>query len=414
MEEMLPKEKAGSCLACSDFPVSHLSTFIFASFDARMNDVLHARSENFLGRAVQYLTRTAAFFAPPLLQFLHIVSGSVTNTKPEFALTNRAQVVWQEALRRGITMEQVVLFGMATDCYRARIRDRWIYFQSLPIPPHREFRSYPWIDDKLLFKQLLEHHGIPAAQAATATHLDDAQTKFMQLQKPVVVKPRIGSRARHTTPNVWTLEDFERAFLSARELCRDVLFEEHLSGDLCRATVVDGTLSGFLRKKQPQITGDGVHTIRQLVAEKNADKPERVWEIVWGPEHDAYVGRQGYMPDSVLENNRTIDISRHSGRQVGGETREMPDEIHPALRAAIEQAARLLQTPLVGFDLIIPDPAMDPTNQRWGILEANALPFIELHYNPLYGESSNVAGAIWDLWFEKENPASAGLSRKFV
>jgi D-alanine-D-alanine ligase-like ATP-grasp enzyme len=64
----------------------------------------------------------------------------------------------------------------------------------------------------------------------------------------------------------------------------------------------------------------------------------------------------------------------------------------------MERAARALQTPLVGFDLIIPDPERDPDAQTWGVIEANSLPYIDLHYLPLEGTPSNVAASVWDLW----------------
>jgi D-alanine-D-alanine ligase-like ATP-grasp enzyme len=53
---------------------------------------------------------------------------------------------------------------------------------------------------------------------------------------------------------------------------------------------------------------------------------------------------------------------------------------------------------VAGFDLIIADPEQDPDNQEWGIIEANSLPFIDLHYLPLYGRPSNPAAQVWDMW----------------
>jgi hypothetical protein len=44
------------------------------------------------------------------------------------------------------------------------------------------------------------------------------------------------------------------------------------------------------------------------------------------------------------------------------------------------------------------NPQDDPNNQKWGIIEANSLPFIDLHYWPLYGEPVNIASYVWDLW----------------
>jgi len=53
---------------------------------------------------------------------------------------------------------------------------------------------------------------------------------------------------------------------------------------------------------------------------------------------------------------------------------------------------------VVGFDCIIPDPTKDANSQRWGIIECNSLPFIDLHYFALEGKPKNIAGMIWDMW----------------
>jgi D-alanine-D-alanine ligase-like ATP-grasp enzyme len=55
-------------------------------------------------------------------------------------------------------------------------------------------------------------------------------------------------------------------------------------------------------------------------------------------------------------------------------------------------------TPIVGFDFIIPDPTQDPRDQKWGIIEANMNPFIDLHHFPLVGNPINVAAKVWDMW----------------
>ncbi len=126
--------------------------------------------------------------------------------------------------------------------------------------------------------------------------------------------------------------------------------------------------------------------------------PGGVSDVIIAGENEAFIGRQGYALDSVLENGKSIEIGRFGGRFSGGETREMLAAVHPKLREAVERAAQLMQAPLIGFDLIIEDPERDPDGQKWGILEANTVPYIEIHTDPLEGEPSNVAGAIWDLW----------------
>ena len=63
-----------------------------------------------------------------------------------------------------------------------------------------------------------------------------------------------------------------------------------------------------------------------------------------------------------------------------------------------EYTSRLISAPVLGFDLIIKDPTLDPDTMKWGIIECNSLPFIDLHYFALEGTPINLAEKVWDLW----------------
>ena len=76
----------------------------------------------------------------------------------------------------------------------------------------------------------------------------------------------------------------------------------------------------------------------------------------------------------------------------------MPDNLHPSFLPVLQKAERIVNLSVVGFDCIIPDPTKDANSQRWGIIECNSLPFIDLHYYALEGKSRNIAGMIWDMW----------------
>lgn len=400
------KGKPGACAACGDTPVAHLPTFLTSSFEAWIADrterVSSAVENSMLVRSLTSMADTVFDHIPAAA---HMLGLARVSRDQERACSYRSQVIWEEAQRRGIQMEQYILFGKPIEFYRARIKDRWSHFQSLPVPPHCWNKMYPGIDDKRRLKRFLSERGIPVSEAACVTSLSEARAIFERMRKPLVIKPRIGSRARHTTTNIWTLEEFDAAFKSAKTLCRYVLIEEHLDGAVSRATVVDGRLRGFLQMFPARVTGDGVHTIRELVGIKNDAKAENVHAIELDAEHRSYLKRSGYTPESVLEAGKTIDLSRRTGRFEGGATRELIETVHPALRQLMERAAHALSAPVVGFDLIIADPESDPDSQRWAVLEANSLPYIDLHYFPLYGEPSNIAAHLWDL--AEGNPVQA-------
>lgn len=394
------KGKRGACLACGDSPVMHVPTFLTTTIEAWLIDRMNAlRPNRKAQRSLRALKREESLESV-VIRFARSLRIAKSSHDPERAYTYRSQVVWEEAVRRGIPMEQQLLFGKATELYRAHINGRWRYFVSLPIPVERQQRMFTGIDDKQRLKEFLRSQRIPTSRAICVSSLTAAREAFHMLQKPLVVKPRIGSRARHTTTNIHTLADLDAAYALARQLCGYVLVEEHLEGPVARATVVDGVLRGFLQMFPARVTGDGTRTIRELLQLKNETRPQAVRSIELDAEHVAYLKRSGLTPESVIEKGRVIDLSRRTGRFEGGATREMPESIHPKLKDTIERMARALGAPVVGFDLIIQDPQADPDTQIWGVLEANSLPYIDLHYLPLEGTPSQVAAAVWDLWNE--------------
>ncbi|MFZ2593939.1 MAG: hypothetical protein WAX38_04175 [Minisyncoccia bacterium] len=393
------KESYGDCVACANSPVNHRLSYISQTINIWIGQIwfnvcAHPRLKN-----IGLVQRYSALYWDRVHYFLASLLGIVRyGTDVTRANSYRSQVIWEEARDRGITMEQVYVFKKPIDVYRAKLRNRWFHFESLPIPPELNQDGYQWFDDKHLLSLLLQASGIPTPHSKSLTHVKDVAPAMQELHPPCIVKPRIGSRGRHTTTYIRTIEEACSAFTTAQQLCRYVVLEEHLYGSVCRATVVGGKLAGFLKADPPHVIGDGSSTIAALVRKTNETRAPRVGEIIFTDEYIAYLQRQGYTSESVPACGVVVPITQRTGRLYGGETREMPDAIHPKLRTAIERAALLLAVPVVGFDLIIEHPEQDPDTQRWGIIEANSLPFIDLHYLPLFGVPSRVAKNVWDLW----------------
>ena len=181
-------------------------------------------------------------------------------------------------------------------------------------------------------------------------------------------------------------------------IAHTLVVEEHLYGSVYRATVVGGKLVGFFRADPPRITGDGTHTIRELIEIQNASRPERIREIVINDDTLAFIARKGYTTESVLPLGEVLDLTAKTGRFYGGYTKEMLPEVHEKIHDYFRRAGEAVEASVVGFDVIIPNPTEDPGTQKWGIIEANSLPFIDLHYFAFEGEPVNPAYAIWELW----------------
>lgn len=317
----------------------------------------------------------------------------------ERVASGRSQLIWEEARRRGIEMEQAIFLGKPLEHYRAKIRGEWVYFQSIPIPPELVVHDYEArLDDKFILAQELAKAGIPVPVSHTVFSLRGAKKAFDSLTKPVIIKPRNGSRGRHTTTHIKTHADLLAAFKLCREIAASMVIQEHFFGSVYRATVVGGKLVGFFKADPPRVIGDGKASIRELVAQKNKSRPEKLGDVQLGEDALAFLARQGLTADSVLPAGVAVDLSAKTGRFYGGYTRELFEQVHPDFAAHFEKAAQVMNAPVVGFDAIMEDPAKDPAAQKWGIIEGNSLPFIDLHYYAFEGKTRDIAPFIWDLW----------------
>jgi D-alanine-D-alanine ligase-like ATP-grasp enzyme len=221
---------------------------------------------------------------------------------------------------------------------------------------------------------------------------------FSKINKPLVVKPRVGSRGRHTITNINNLIHFKQGIDIARQICSHLVAEEHLEGFLCRATLVNGVLAGFYKGQIPTLVGDGTKTIEELIAEMDEKRPARVEKIRINKELIDHISRFDFDLGDILPKGKTLSLSHRIGRLFGGRTAEMLDSLHPSFVPFFKKAAKVTGLSVVGFDCIIPEPTKDATGQKWGIIECNTLPFIDLHYYALEGKPKNIAGEIWDMW----------------
>lgn len=391
------KEQRGTCIACGNSPVRHFEHYVSNTL-AVWTAQSQIRNGGVFSRVSKWLERIFDSLEQPFLRLFGAMPFAKFSDDVSKANTYRSQVIWEEAARRGIPMQQLVLFGRTTEVYRAHILGNWFFFQSLPVPARLRSVHAGWLDDKYLLKQALRSANIPSPVSISSKNTKEALAAFELIGGPVVVKPRSGSRARHTTVGISELGDISSAFVTAQQLCRYVVIEQYLVGPVCRATVVGGKLVGFFEGRAPEVVGDGRATIAELIERKNAGRHERVQPIELNEEYRDFLSRKGISEDSVVESGHTVALTHRTGRLFGGTTREILGKEHPKLRAHIERAAAMLGGGVVGLDLIIENAERDPDEQQWGIIEANSLPYIDLHYLPLEGTPSNVAADVWDMW----------------
>ncbi len=337
----------------------------------------------------------------PFLKFMVFLGFAHFSERPDSKDSLRTKCFWEEAERRGIKMIEFHM-GLIRDAFIAEYRGKKIIFDGLPRPEGmEESDSLKWMDNKGIMKEKFLKEGLPVAKGGVAFTKRKALKIFNSISKPVITKPNLGSRSRHTLIHIDTPEKLIYGFKKAKKLSPLVVIEEELRGYLFRATLVGGKLVGVVRRDQPEVVGDGIHTLKELMDKEN-ERPERkgpiFHKIVIDPDAQKELDREGITMNDIPEKDRVVTFSQKTSRGIGGTTTEVTEMIHPENIKMLEKLGAYLKDPLVGVDMII-ERIEEPwfTEQHCGIIECNSLPFIDLHHYPLFGKPNNVAGKLWDL-----------------
>ncbi|KAL02702.1 ATP-grasp domain protein [Bordetella holmesii CDC-H635-BH] len=186
---------------------------------------------------------------------------------------------------------------------------------------------------------LLDAAGVPVPLGRSVEDAEAAWEAAQDLNGPVVVKPRDGSQGRGVAVNIETRERVLAAFEAASQISSEVIVERYIPGHDFRLLVVGNSLVAASRRDPPQVTGDGVHTIRELVAQVNTDPLRgdghataltkiRLDDIAQG-----VLNKQGYTPES------TPPCCSSKGRWTVSATTSTPQISRPIMRAAVTARA---------------------------------------------------------------------------
>ena len=326
-------------------------------------------------------------------------------TEPSAKDSWKIKCIWEEAKNRGIKMRKIALLKDSHGTFFAEFKNQISCFDTLPRPGGPDSKALAWMDDKGLMRKKFSKLGIPIAQGGVAMTEQMGLKIFRSLDKPVITKPNSGSRSRHTTIHINTESEFLRSFKIAKQLSPWVVVEEELKGMVFRGTIIGGKVIAVMRREPPHIIGDGSHTVVELAKEANKN-PKRqgpiFHEIELGKDAEEDLKLQDLNWESTPPKGQLITLGQKVGRTTGASTTDVTDIIHPENIKLLEKIYSVLQDPLIGVDFIIEDITKPWQEQRkMGVIECNSMPFIDLHHYPLFGESRNVAGALWDIVFPR-------------
>jgi cyanophycin synthetase len=254
--------------------------------------------------------------------------------------------------------------------------------------------------DKELTKTLLHAAGVPVPIGRPALNAEDAWAAACEIGGPVVVKPQDGNQGKGVAVNLITREQVEAAYAVAVQVSDEVLVERYIPGHDYRMLVIGNKLIAAARREPPQVIGDGVRSVRQLVELVNSD-PRRgvghatsLTKIRFDDIALARLATEGLTAESVPAKGTRVVLRNNANLSTGGTATDVTDDVHPDFAARAVAAAQTIGLDIAGVDIVCDSVLRPLEDQGGGIVELNAAPGLRMHLQPSFGKGRAVGEAI--------------------
>ncbi|HZK25232.1 MAG TPA: cyanophycin synthetase [Oscillospiraceae bacterium] len=263
---------------------------------------------------------------------------------------------------------------------------------------------------KPLTKKILAQHGLPVPKGRTVSSAEEAVLAAQEIGFPVAMKPDNGNQGKGVSLNLNSMAEVQKAFSRAAVFSPSVMVEACLDGRHYRLLVVKGQLAAAAERLPAFVTGDGIHTISELVSEENKnplrgdghEKP--LTKISLDGVAEEVLLRQGMVAQTVVPASVRVYLRDNANLSTGGTSCDVTDEVHPQQIALAVQAASYIGLDVAGVDLVMKSIALPPAEQAGGIIEVNAAPGLRMHLYPSVGKKRDVGEKIVSALFPFEQP----------
>ncbi|MCX7920775.1 MAG: cyanophycin synthetase [Clostridia bacterium] len=266
--------------------------------------------------------------------------------------------------------------------------------------------------NKHLTKQILMDNNIPVPYGDIAYTEESAVLLAKDIGYPLVVKPFDGNQGKGVALNIRDEAQVRSAYKEAIKYSKAVVIERYIKGKDYRILVVGNKVSAVSERRPPSVTGDGVHTIKELVEIENSkslrgdDHEKPLTKIKLDTVAKQILERNNIDEDYVPAADEVVNLRENGNISTGGTARDCTAEIHPYNAVVAVKAAKAIGLDVAGIDMTIGDISIPLGDTNGAIVEVNAAPGLRMHLYPTEGEANNVAADIMDMMFPESKPHS--------
>lgn len=313
---------------------------------------------------------------------------------PEATLNPYARIIVDEAYRRGIEVQvddaAGGLFTLSLGGRRVRCRESLSDLTSAV--------SMTLCQDKRLTQQALHAAGLQVPMQQLAGNADD-NLAFLDEHGAVVVKPVDGEQGQGVAVNLTSYDQVSQAIDQARRFDSRVLLESFHPGHDLRIVVIGYEVVAAAIRHPAQVVGDGKHSVKALIDAQSRRRQAATGgesRIPLDDETERTLRDAGFDYASVLPAGQRLAVRRTANLHTGGTLEDVTERLHPVLADAAVRAARALEIPVVGLDLMVrdaesPDYVIIEANERAGLANHEPQPTAERFVDLLFPHSRPLA-----------------------
>lgn len=259
--------------------------------------------------------------------------------------------------------------------------------------------------NKDVTKKVLQEAFVPVPHGQIIDCVDNLKDAIEEVGFPLVVKPLDGNQGKGATTNITNWQEVTAAFLRAKEFSDKVIIEKFIIGEDFRALVVNGKFVAAALRTPASVTGDGIHTIQELIDIVNTDPRrgsghENILTCIKIDEVTSeLLTKKNYSLQSVLPKGQVLHLKPTANLSTGGTATDVTDTVHASNIKLFERIAGIVGLDICGIDIMAPALNTPIKKNGGAVIEVNAAPGLRMHLHPNSGKPRNVAKHIVDMLF---------------
>lgn len=237
--------------------------------------------------------------------------------------------------------------------------------------------------------------GVSVPQSVTIKQADTSFTAARELLSSagrVIVKPNASSVSNGLSLNIDTEAALVRAIEEARRFSHDILVQRQVVGDEIRFVVADGQVRAAILRKTPQVIGDGVHTLSELIDQENHERAHITDTAVTYPMlNDDLLDLSAFDMTAVPSKGERVELGLGTLIKTGASIYNVFESVHPSYLEVAERLGRALGPGFVVVDMMMADYTQPATEENYAFIEFNLTPALQLFYSCRDGKHFEVA-----------------------